>query len=457
MIRLPVVIASGDQLAHVEAELTKRWPESSVTPSLDRIRKLTGLMGDPQHAFPGVHVAGTNGKTTTTRLVDALLRELGLRTGRYTSPHLESVTERICLDGDPLSPEAFVAAYEEMAPLLPLADEASGRTLSFFEVLTAMAFAVFADAPVDAAVVEVGLGGRFDATNVFDGQVAVVTPVDFDHMHLLGSTIAEIAAEKAGIIKSEAAAVIGPQLPEAQEVLLARVAEVGARPYRFGADFGLRARSVAVGGQLISVSGLAGNYDDLFLPLHGAHQAVNAACAVAGVEAFLGGRGLDVVAVREALAGASSPGRLEIVRRSPTVLLDAAHNPAGARALAGALAEAFSFRRLIAVLAVLADKDVTGLLRALQPAVDLVVATASSSPRALPPDTLAALAEEVFGAGRVRTAATLEEALTEALRLADEDLSLQVGTGVLVTGSVVTVGEARALLRPPPASRQATG
>lgn len=452
-----MVFASGGPLARVEADLATRWPESSVVPSLDRIRTLLDLLGDPQTGYPCVHVAGTNGKTTTTRLIDALLGGLGLSTGRYTSPHLESVTERIALGGEPLAAERFVAAYEDVEPYLPLADSKSDRRLSFFEVLTAMAFAVFADAPVDVAVVEVGLGGRWDATNVIDAPVAVVTPVDLDHMRLLGSTIAEIAGEKAGIIKSGAAAVLAPQAPEAERVLLARAREVGASPYRFGVDFGLRARSVAVGGQLISVAGLSASYDEFFLPLHGVHQAVNAACAVAGVEAFLGGRPLEEEAVRAALAGASSPGRLEIVRRSPTVLLDAAHNPAGARALAAALTEGFAFRRLVAVVSVLADKDVGGLLAALEPVVDTLVVTTNSSPRALSAPELAAAAEQVFGADRVRLEPALDAALAQALRLADAGPSLLGGAAVLVTGSVVTVGEARRLLRALPAPRQATG
>jgi dihydrofolate synthase/folylpolyglutamate synthase len=446
------MLPAASALARVQAELYARWPESSVAPTLERMRTLAHLLGDPQLAFPSVHVAGTNGKTSTTRFIDALLRETGLRTGRYTSPHLESVTERIALDGVPLSAERFVAAYAEVAGYLPSADAATGRTLSFFEVLTGMAFATFADAPVDVAVVEVGLGGGWDATNLVHGPVEVITPVDLDHTRLLGDTVARIAAEKAGILKPGAVAVLGPQHPEGERVIAERADELGVPTVRYGRDFGVAERAVAVGGQLLTLAGVTGTFPEVFLPLHGAHQAVNAACALVAVEEFLGRRELDPDIVRAAFAGADSPGRMEVVRRSPTILLDAAHNPAGARALAAALPESFSFDRVIAVLGVFADKDVAGLLAELEPVVDLVVATASSSPRALPAVALADAARQVFGPDRVRLVAELDAALEEAVRAADEDFpGVPVsGTAVLVTGSVTTVGEARHLLRGAP-------
>jgi dihydrofolate synthase/folylpolyglutamate synthase len=434
-------------LADVEAALTRRWPESVLDPTLDRVRDVLDLLGSPQTAYPVVLVAGTNGKTSTARMADALLRELGLRVGRYTSPHLERVTERISLDGVLLSDEAFVRAYEEVAPFLELVDAKHDHPLSYFETLTVMAYAVFADAPVDVAVVEVGMGGTWDATNVVDPAVAVVTPIGLDHQAYLGDTIELIAGEKAGIVKDGGFAVLAQQDVAAAEVLLRRAAEVGATVAREGLEFGVLSRALAVGGQLLDLKGLAGTYDEVLVPLLGPYQAHNASVALAAVEAFLGGgrEQLDVEAVRAGFASVRSPGRLEVVRRGPTVLLDVAHNPAGAAALAESLVEDFSFRRLVAVVGMLADKDARGLLEVLEPVVDQVVATQSTSPRALPADDLGAVAVDVLGADRVSVAPRLPDAIEEALTLAEEDGALG-GSGVLVTGSVVTVGEARVLL-----------
>ncbi len=421
-----------------------------MEPSLDRMRALVDLLGDPQNASPAVHITGTNGKTSTARMIDALLRAFGLRTGRYTSPHLESVTERICLDGEPLEPERFASVYDEVAPYAELVDAAEEHPLSFFELLTGMAFAAFADAPVDAAIVEVGLGGRWDATNVVDAPVAVVTSVGLDHMAYLGDTVGQIAAEKAGIVKPGAFAILAQQPVEAAEQVLRRCAEVGATVAREGLELGVLSRQVAVGGQLVTLRGLAGDYPDVLLPLYGAHQAGNAACALAAVEAFLGrDEPLDLDTVREAFAAVRSPGRLEPVRSGPTVLLDGAHNPAAATALVATLGESFSFRRLVGVVAVLADKDAAGLLGALEPVLDHVVVTQSSSPRAMPADRLAAIAVEAFGADRVDVEPRLDEALDAGIRLVEEDPHDvgDAGVGVLVTGSIATVGEARHLLR----------
>jgi len=433
----------------VQRALTDRFP-SRMVPDLDRITQLMDLLGSPQRSYPAIHLTGTNGKTSTARMIDSLLRAFGLRPGRYTSPHLESVTERITIDGLCLSPAAFVAAYDEVAPYVALVDDRSEQAVTYFELMTAMAFAAFADAPVDVAVVEVGLGGSWDSTNVLDAGVAVVTPIGLDHVGILGSTVAEIAAEKAGIIAAGATVVVGRQSVEAAEVLLRRAGDVSATLTREGLEFGVLHRSVALGGQLITVQGLGGVYDEVFVPLHGEHQAGNAACALAAVEAFLGGGGqlLAMDAVREGFARADSPGRLETVRTSPTVLLDAAHNPASASALAAAMGEAFAFARLVGVIGVLADKDVLGILTALEPVLDAVVITQNASARALPADELAALAVEVFGADRVDVEPRLDDAIDAAVRLAEEDHSAALGgTGVLVTGSVVTVGEARTLLR----------
>jgi dihydrofolate synthase/folylpolyglutamate synthase len=434
-------------LRRVEAAILARTPEHDLVPSLDRIAALVDLLGSPQRATPVVHVTGTNGKTSTTRMVEGLLREFGLRTGRFTSPHLQRMTERIAFDGAPIDAERFVSTYDEIAPYAQMVDASSGVPLSFFEVLVAMAYAAFADAPVDVAAVEVGMGGAWDATNVADGQVAVVTPVAVDHVRFLGATPEEIAAEKAGIIKPGALAVVSEQSEEVAEVLMRHAAEVGATVAREGLDFGVLRRDIAVGGQMLSLRGLGGDYDAVFLPLHGAHQAHNAAAALAAVEAFLGGGRdvLDVDIVRSAFAGATSPGRLEVVRRSPTVLLDAAHNPAGAQATAAAVGESFGFTRLVGVVAAFADKDVRGILEAFEPVLAELVVTETTSGRAMPVDDLAAEAVDVFGADRVEVVQRLDDALDTAIGLAEEEGHLG-GAGVLVTGSVYTVAEARTLL-----------
>ena len=436
-------------LQRVLAELATRYPaEDTMVPDLDRIRLLCDLLGSPQKSYPAIHLTGTNGKTSTARMVDALLQGFGLRPGRYTSPHLDSVTERITLDGQPISEERFAEVWDEIAPFVEIVDSRMPQRMTFFEVLTAMAFAAFADAPVDVAVLEVGLGGLWDATNVVDAQTAVVLPVGLDHVPLLGTTLAEIAIEKAGIIAPGATVVLAQQPPEAAEVLLRRCVEVGATVAREGLEFGVVDRTTAVGGQLLSLQGLGGRYDDVFLPLHGGHQAANAAAALAAAEAFLGGgdKGmLDADLVREGFARVASPGRLEVVRTSPTVLLDAAHNPAGMTATVQALGESFAFTHLVAVVAVLGDKDALAMLEVLEPAVARVVVTQNASPRAMPVDALADLARDVFGEDRVSIEDALDDALSTAVGLADAEAEYG-GAGVLVTGSVVTVAEARTLL-----------
>jgi dihydrofolate synthase/folylpolyglutamate synthase len=442
------------ELRQIEADIFARRGEGHVNPSNERMQQLVELLGDPQRAYRAIHLTGTNGKTSTARMVDELLRAFGVRTGRYTSPHLASVTERIVLDGQPVSDRTFVEGYRELEPYLKLLDERNETPLSFFEIVTALAFSIFADAPIDVAVVEVGLGGTWDNTNVIDGEVAVVTPISLDHMQYLGDTIPQIAAEKAGIIKPEAVAILAAQPAEAAAELLRRAAEVQAAVAREGLEFGVVERRVAVGGQFLTLQGLGGVYDEIFLPLHGAHQAQNAACALAAVEAFFGANGesgaLDIEAVRSGFATVRSPGRLEPIRSAPTILLDAAHNPAGLKATLEAVAEAFQFRRLVAVVAVLADKDATGMLELLEPAVDELVITQNASVRGRPADELAAVAVPLFGADRVTVEPRLDDALEAAVRLAeDTGDDILSGTGVLVTGSVVTVGEARTLLGGP--------
>ncbi|HEY0636160.1 MAG TPA: folylpolyglutamate synthase/dihydrofolate synthase family protein [Pseudonocardiaceae bacterium] len=437
------------ELAAVERELNARWPETTLEPSLDRISALVDLLGSPQRGYPVVHVTGTNGKTSVARMVDALLHRLGLRTGRYTSPHLQAVTERISLDGVPIAPGRYVDTYRDVAPYLPLVDAANPVPLSKFEVLTAMAFAAFADAPVEAAVVEVGMGGTWDATNVVDGTVAAITPIGVDHVEYLGADILGIAREKAGIIKPGSIAVLADQQPEVLRVLLERCAEVDATVAREGMEFGVLAREVAVGGQQLRLQGLGGVYPDVFLPLHGAHQAANAALALATVEAFFGAgasRRLDLEAVAEGFAAVRSPGRLERLRASPAVFTDAAHNPHGARALATALRDEFTFRRLVAVVATLDGKDARGILGELEPVVDEVVVTRNSSPRSADLDALAAAAVEVFGADRVNVESRLADAVDAAIEAAEELTGDQLaGSAVVITGSVVTAGDARGL------------
>ena len=433
----------------VEDALLSRWPETRLEPSLDRIRAFTELLGDPQRAYPVVHLTGTNGKTSTSRMIDTLLRALELRTGRFTSPHVERMSERICIDGSPLTDEEFVRAFNDVAPYTHLVDGSEPYPLSFFETIVGMAYAAFADAPVDVAVVEVGLGGTWDATNVADGSVAVVLPVAVDHARLLGDSPAQIALEKAGIIKAGATAVVAEQQPDVAEVLLQRAAEVGARVVREGTDFGAVSRTPAVGGQMITLQGLRGRYDEVFLPLHGGHQAQNAALALAAVEAFLGDGALDDDLVRGAFGQVTSPGRLEVVRRSPTIVLDAAHNPHGAAAAAAALEDSFAFDPLVAVMGVMADKDHEGVLAAFEPHLAHVVCTQNSTPRSLPAEVLATAARAIFGDDRVSVERWLPEALDRAVALAESgDTGASLSSGaVLVTGSVVTVGEVRSMLR----------
>jgi dihydrofolate synthase/folylpolyglutamate synthase len=431
--------------AEVERALLGRWPETRMEPSLSRIRALCQVLGDPQDSYPVVHLTGTNGKTSTSRMVDALIRATGLRTGRFTSPHVESMTERICVDGQPLSEEGFVAAYADIAPYLDVVDAEETYRLSFFESMVGMALAAFADAPVDAAIIEVGLGGLWDATNVVDGKVAVIGPIAVDHAKYLGDRPELVATEKSGIIKPGAVAVCAGQLPEVARVVAGRAAEVGATVEWEGVGFGVESRVPAVGGQMLRLRGLRATYPEVFLPLYGAHQAQNAAVALAAVEAFLGREPLDAELVVGAFEQVTSPGRLEVVRRSPTIVLDAAHNPHGAQATAAALEDSFVFNPLVGVVGVMADKDYEGVLAAFEPVFAEVVITQNSTHRAMPAEELAEVARGIFGPDRVHVAARLDDAIDLGVTLA-ETAGVYGSGGVLVTGSVVTVGEARLLL-----------
>ncbi len=425
-----------------------------------RIEALLDVLGSPQLAYPSVHLTGTNGKTSTARMIDSLLRAHGLRGGRYTSPHLETVRERISIEGQPIDEDAFVAVYNEVEPLAEFIDgkAAAGAELgdtvdriTYFELTTALAFAAFADAPVDVATVEVGLGGAWDATNVLHAGVCVITPIGLDHTEFLGDTVEEIAAEKVGIVHSGATLVLAKQEPEALRAILEHCQEVGARVLIEGTHFGVLERTLAVGGQVLRLQGLDGaRYDEIFLPLHGAHQAQNAALALAAVETFLSGAEraqLDIDVIREGFAGSTSPGRLERVRSSPAILLDAAHNPHGMAATVAALEEEFSFRRLVGVLAMLTDKDAAGVLELLEPVLSEIVITRNTSPRAMSVTQLANLATEIFGEDRVYVEEQLPDAIAEAVTLAESDMDGELGgVGVIVTGSVVTVADARKML-----------
>ncbi|PQM51077.1 bifunctional folylpolyglutamate synthase/dihydrofolate synthase [Mycolicibacter virginiensis] len=460
---------SPDEIAallQVEHLLDQRWGETKIEPSLTRINALLELLGSPQRGYPSIHVAGTNGKTSVVRMIDALLTAFSRRTGRTTSPHLQSAVERIAIDGQPISPARYVETYTEIEPFVQMVDASSqadgGPAMSKFEVLTGMAFAAFADAPVDVAIVEVGMGGRWDATNVVEAPVAVITPIGIDHVDYLGEDIAGIAEEKAGIIHrssdelTDTVAVIARQVPEVMEVLLAQSVRADAAVARETSEFAVLSRQLAVGGQVLELQGLGGVYSDIFLPLHGEHQAHNAVLALAAVEAFFGAgaeRQLDVETVRAGFAAVRSPGRLERMRSSPTVFIDAAHNPAGAAVLAQALAEDFDFRYLVGVVSVLGDKDVDGILAALEPAFDRIVVTHNGSPRALDVETLTLAAARWFGDDRVVTTETLEDAIDTATALVDEfDSEGEAsGAGIVITGSVVTAGAARSLFGKDPA------
>lgn len=439
---------SEDQarLHAIEAALEARWPETRIAPSLERISALVDFLGSPQLAYPTIHVAGTNGKTTTARMIDSLMYATGLRTGRFTSPHLESMLERIAINGEPIDPKFFIFAYNDVAPYLDLMDQKFDNPISFFEAITALAFVAFSEWPVDIGIIEVGMGGEWDATNVVEAAVSVITPIGFDHTAYLGNTLTEIARTKGGIIKEGSSVVLAGQEPEAAVELMRRVAEVGADVAREGIEYSLEKRSVAVGGQLITIKGITGRYEDIFLPLHGKHQGANAATALAAVEAFFGGQELDPEAVQAGFAAVTSPGRCETVFHDPTVILDAAHNPHGAKALAETLEGEFTFDEIIGVFAAFADKDVEGILKELEPVFNSIIVTASESSRAMPARDVERIATRIFGPGRVKVVENLEEAIKGAIAEARGPLT-DGSIGVVITGSVVTVGQSRAILK----------
>jgi len=400
------------QLSAVESALLKRWPESRIEPTLDRITALLDALGSPQLSYPTIHLAGTNGKTTTSRMIDQLLTNLG---------------------------------YREL--YLDLIDSRQPHPISFFEAMTAMAFVAFAEYPVDVGVIEAGMGGQWDATNVLASQVAVMTPIGFDHMEYLGDTLTKIAQTKSGIFKPESNVVMAAQPAEAAKVLMAQVAKLSAIPFREGVEFSVKSRALAVGGQMISLQGIHTAIDDIYLPLYGQHQANNAAVALAAVEAFTS-VALDEELVRDAFSKVASPGRCEIVYKDPTVIIDAAHNPHGAAAISKTIKDEFDFEMVVGVVAVLADKDVAGILEALSKCLDYIVISQSTSTRALPVQALAEIAEKYFRAEQIEVIADLPAAVTYAVEKVS--LANQVNEGVsavLVTGSVVTAGIARTKLK----------
>ena len=443
-----MIISPHDQerIDAIEQALLARWPETRIAPTTARIAALVDILGSPQLTYPTIHVGGTNGKTTTTRMIDSLLFAHGLRTGRFTSPHLETYLERIAINGQPIDPKALIFAFNDIAAYLDLMDTKFPDPISFFEAITALGFVAFAEHPVDVAVIEVGMGGEWDATNVIDAEVSVIMPIGFDHMEYLGHTLHAIASTKAGIIKEGGFIVLAQQEPEAAKELIRKAAEVGADVVREGIEYSVTSRAVAVGGQLITIKGIHDTYEDIYLPLHGRHQAANAATALVAVEAFFGEQPLDIEAVRAGFAAATSPGRCEVVHRDPTIILDAAHNPHGAKALAETLANEFNFDEIMAVVGVFGDKDAIGILQELEPVVDHVIVTQSSSDRAMPSDELEKIASKIFGVDRVFEVSGLHAALERAVRDTTRPLSEDT-IGIIVTGSVVTVGEARSYIR----------
>ncbi|KQR85857.1 bifunctional folylpolyglutamate synthase/dihydrofolate synthase [Microbacterium sp. Leaf179] len=426
----------------VYSALLERQGEQWVQPRVERTRRVLELLADPQRTYRVIHVTGTNGKTSTSRMIESLLRGLGLRTGLFTSPHLERFTERILIDGEPVADAAIADAWDEITPFVDMVDAeltaADDAPLTFFELLTVLAFVVCADAPIDVLVLEVGMGGEWDSTNTADGDVAVFTPIDIDHTDRLGSTITEIATVKAGIIKPGAAVVSAAQPDAALRVIRARAEKEGATVSVAGDGFALEAQALAVGGQMLTIRGVAGSYPELYLPLYGAHQGTNAALAVAAVESLIGGgtQPLAAEVVADGLANATSPGRLQLVGTAPTVFVDAAHNPHGARALVAALDEAFDIDEWGAVVGILDGKDARGIMSALVPAVARVFATAPASDRASDPDVIADVAEAADLPVTVHP--TLEDAADAARAWAAESDR----RAVIIAGSVVLAGEA---------------
>jgi len=427
------------RFADALARLDARQPEHMPAPSLDRIRELVTYLDHPELTYPTIHVTGTNGKTTAARVATSVACAHGIATGLFTSPHLLSVTERFHVCGGDITEQEFADEWEHLEPYLELVDGLGHGEVTYFEAVTGLAFLWLADKPVGLGVFEVGMGGSWDATNPIAGDVAVITPIGMDHVAELGPTLTDIATEKAGIIKTGKVAVVRAQEPEAALVLAARADSVGAHLLHEGPDWEVLDQLMAVGGQSFGLVGLYATYEDLYLPLFGRYAVANAAAGVVAVEA-LTGKALDEDALRAGLRDARSPGRLEIVGHEPLILLDGAHNPAGAVALAEAMGEFFTWDRLHLVIAVSANKDLDGMLAALAPIADAAYATRNDSVRSGDPVTVA---EKLRVLG---TPTDTMGSVTEALRAARAEASPR--DAILVTGSLFTVADAmRALGR----------
>ena len=423
----------------VMSALASRWPENKINPSLDRIKLLLDYLGNPQDGLKAIHIAGTNGKTSTSRMIERLLRSLDLRTGLYTSPHLVHPRERISIDGEPISVKNFEEVFSQVEPFLEIVDEKiPGGSVTFFEVLTAMAFVSFSDTPVDVISLEVGMGGRWDATNVLTPMVSVITPIDLDHQEYLGNTIEKIALEKTGIIKENIPVIVSNQSKDSAKIILAKAIENNSPIIREGIELDVLERSVGIGGQQLTIANPYGTHSELFLPLFGKHQASNAAVSLTAVEAFLD-RQVDHDLVQEAFAEFSSPGRLQILKRNPTIVIDAAHNPAGIRATKQGITESFQFDNLILILAFMGDKDVDQILEELKGFAQVVILTQTNSIRAL---SVVDLAKKVKNISQFATRIESSDNSSEAIKLAmNVAKDLGNSAGIIALGSVVLAGE----------------
>ena len=418
-----------------------RHIELGWKPGLERIRRLVEIMGSPHRGYPTIHVAGTNGKTTTTRAAAAIVDALGLKTGTYTSPHLQRIEERFTVAGEIASPEQFAQAVSDVAPFVDILEQEIGERATYFELTTAAAFAFFAGEAVDAAVVEVGMGGRLDATNVLDGEVAVLTGVSIDHAEYLGHTPSVIAGEKLEIVKPGSVLVTG-QLEEGVAAVADRkISEVGVRRYSLGRDFRIEELRMSVGGWAFDVDGVHGYYEDLYLPLHGRHQVANAAIAVASVEQLLG-RPISDEAVRDGLAALRMPARIEVVSRSPLVVIDGAHNPESCHGLVRTLREELPAVAWTLVFGAFRDKDITAMLVPFAGLAAKVIATAVDHDRAAPPDDLVGVMDRVLPGIPVSSAPDVARALEIARVWTPGD------EAILVAGSLYVAGEARSHLVP---------
>ena len=429
----------------VMSALASRWPENKINPSLDRIKLLLDYLGNPQDGLKAIHIAGTNGKTSTSRMIERLLRSLDLRTGLYTSPHLVHPRERISIDGEPISVKNFEEVFNQVEPFLEIVDEKiPGGSVTFFEVLTAMTFVSFSDTPVDVISLEVGMGGRWDATNVLTPMVSVITPIDLDHQEYLGNTVEKIALEKTGIIKENIPVIVSNQSKDAAKIILAKAIENNSPIMREGIELDVLERSVGIGGQQLTIANPYGTHSELFLPLFGKHQASNAAVSLTAVEAFLD-RQIDHDLVQEAFAEFSSPGRLQILKRNPTIVIDAAHNPAGIKATKQGITESFQFDNLILILAFMGDKDVNQILEELKGFAQVVILTQTNSARAL---SVVDLAKKVKNISQFATRIESSDNSSEAIKLAI-DIAEDLGNsaGIIALGSVVLAGEIGLLIK----------